>query len=427
MPPPRRAGATSLLLILVFLVMMIVFAWVFNLGVVWTTIAETRRTADAAALGATLELVDDAHLRGYLYDDASGMAALLGQSRTTAKNLCLLNLVNGKPFLLDDNLTNDPNGDIVFGFVDFPGAPFQVTDVNNDDALIATNAVKTRVLLLTERGTELKLFLAGLTATCGQDLGATATAMMDRDVIGFQNVYDNPISLAPLAFLADYTKNDKDSWNWQIEDSSNVDDSYSFNPVTKTFTPGSDGIGEFEAFVEYKKGGGTPSNVAFTFIGIGDGDYSALNGQLLTGITKTQMTNFGAPFQLAPATNTLTVPGSTDGPTTIADKDTLFNNLDQLRKDAAVRIWPLYCGFSGGDPVLCGFVAGRVVLVEKDKGKSKGKCKPPGKCQKSGDDLRFLVQPTMIATSAAITNVAQRGVNGIPILNPYISRVRLVE
>jgi hypothetical protein len=88
------------------------------------------------------------------------------------------------------------------------------------------------------------------------------------------------------------------------------------------------------------------------------------------------------------------------------------NALDQLQQSGEPRIWPLYCGLDGsGQPVVCGFVAARVVTVSAP----------------AGDTFTFSLQPTMISTATAVTDASRRGIGGIAIVNPYICKVRLVE
>jgi hypothetical protein len=86
--------------------------------------------------------------------------------------------------------------------------------------------------------------------------------------------------------------------------------------------------------------------------------------------------------------------------------------LQQLEQSGEPRIWPLYCGLNGsGQPVLCGFVAARVVTVSGA----------------AGGTFTFSLQPTMISTATAVTDASRRGVGGIAVVNPYICKVRLVE
>ena len=91
----------------------------------------------------------------------------------------------------------------------------------------------------------------------------------------------------------------------------------------------------------------------------------------------------------------------------------LHRTLERLGMDAEPRIWPLYCGTgSMNQPILCGFVAARVVTVAP---------------LADNQPLSFILQPTMIAAPTALTDAARRGVGGIAITNPYVCKVRLVE
>jgi hypothetical protein len=237
--------------------------------------------------------------------------------------------------------------------------------------------------------------------------------MLDRDVVGFRPTVDRAIPLAPLAYLADFARTVSRSWNYQIEVKANWVDQYEFNAGSQSFDMAKgDGVPEFQAVITFKSGTVSTANVAFTFVGTTAGDFTGLNAQILAGLTPADSQAFGQPYALAAATNSLVVQGSAVGSQSNGEQKQLHDNLVQLQNTAAIRIWPLYSGVDGkGNVTLCGFVAGRVVTVESI----------------SGGQLRFVVQPTMLPINAAVTNATQRGQNGIPITNPYICKVRLVE
>jgi hypothetical protein len=418
-----RSGSLQLLLVVLFLLFILLLAWVVNSGLLWAVQAELERLADAAALAATRELVNDTHLRGYLdpTQKPTGMVAVLENSDNVAIEIGKLNPVNGKQFLLNSNFpTNDPDGDIVFGFMDHPKADFvpatNIDDDNNTD-LIGVNAVRIRALMLRSRGNPLKLFFPTITGVSEVDLGAQATAMLDRDVIGFRHPGAKPIPLAPLALLADYTPPvAKESWQEQIEDTSaSGKDEFAFDG--SKFVAGSDGLREFSATIALDSSTTSSANVALLFIGITKGDHGALNTQLATGVTRTELEAHDPvdrQLVLDPADNSVTVSGDQEGPADPSTAlDDLVTNLNTLRTSAAIRIFPLYREVDGsGNPVVCGFVAARVVEVGTP----------------NGNKLTFTLQPTMIASGAAVTNFAQRNANpDFSILNKYISKVRLVD
>ena len=127
-----------------------------------------------------------------------------------------------------------------------------------------------------------------------------------------------------------------------------------------------------------------------------------------------QLASLGGQLLLDPSTNHLALPGQQLGVNPSADLTLLHDTLDQLRQLATPLIWPLQDGFDSGSGTssVAGFVAARVVSVDPIV---------------AGQPLTFRLQPTLVSTAAAVTDFTRRGVGGVPLINPYVCKVRFVE
>lgn len=407
----RRRGRAIPFLLFALSLLLVAFAVAVNLHLLWGYRAEMQAAADAAADAAAGTLVDDDTLRG----NPALMPNLLDRSRAAAIDFAERNHVQGRPFPLQQNPNNDPAGDIVFGTLDTPrGSPLVLPGDTHDpgnSALPAVNTVRVLAQRTQARGNAAGLLFGQFTGVFSMDIRAASACTLDRDVIGFRPGA-TPLMLAPLALFSDPTRADSRSWDFQIV-GHNAPDSFRFDKLAQTFVAGPDGLGEYPAALATAANQVGSTNVALLNLGVTD--MAGRVHQLLNGITADQLSDLGGQLVLGPADNRLTVSGTEIGPGVgSSDLDDLHQALDQLRQTAAVRLWPLYSGteVGSGNPVLCGFVAGRVVTVN-----------PPA----AGEPLQFSIQPTMIAVGSAVTDAARRGVGGIAIVNPYVCRVRFVE
>ena len=397
---------------LVFLALLGIIALAINYTRLWTIRVEMQNAADAAALAGADTLVGDDLLRG----NPSALPGLLQAASAQAIQYASNNLVQGQPFVLLPNPDNLANGDIVFGTLDQPhGSTFVVaTNINDptNSALTTINTVQINAWLTRARGNAPALFLGGLLGVASVNIHAASAAMLDRDVIGFRPLGQQSLKLAPLAIFSDPSGMDSKSWQYQIEEK-NAPDKYRFNPATHMFVldPAGDGLPEMSIVMAIDPSQESQANVSLLYLGFNDA--SGVGQQLTMGVTPAQLAPFGGQVVLGLSDNRLSVPGSDIGPAASSmDLTSIQNALEQLQQSGEPRIWPLYCGLDGsGRPVLCGFVAARVVTVTGP----------------AGGTFTFALQPTMISTATAITDASRRGIGGIAVVNPYICKVRLVE
>jgi hypothetical protein len=388
------------------------FALAVNHARLWNTRVELQNNADAAVLAAAAVLVDDDLLRG----DPAFLPALLQRSEAEAQRFAQFNLVQAQPFSLQSNPTNHSEGDLVFGTLDVPRSRQLVLgeDVQNpaNASLASINAVRVRAALSRERGTAPGLFFGQFVGRGSVDVRAEAAVMLDRDVIGFRPRGDKPLPLAPLGLFSDPSGSDPRSWQNQVEMKNGADD-FRYDRVNRVFVAGAgDGLYEMHAVLALDASQTAQGNVSLLYLGVSDA--AGISQQLISGVASEQLENMGGNLVLRRADNRLPVPGANQGPPpSTAEAAQLFRSLDQVRALAEPRLWPLYCGLdSNNQPILCGFVAARVVTVT-----------PLAPHQ----PLSFVLQPTMVSTANAVTDAGQRGIGGIAITNPYICKIRLVE
>ena len=328
----RRRGQMAPLLIFLLTVLLAAFAVAVNLGRLWAVRVELQGATDSGCLAAAQVLVDDDLLR----NDLNALSPLLDRARAEANTFAQANPVSGQLFSLDPNPSNLPDGDILFGTLDNPlSKVFTPTDGVNNPAVTALpliDAVRVRGVLSSARGNAPGLIFGNVTGIGNADVQTASTVMHDRDVVGFLPLWQQPLQIAPLALLADYTATNSSSWQYQV-DSRQGQDQLTFDRTNQTFVAGPDGLFEFQAVLATNSNQLAQANVQLLYIGTSD--VNGLCTQLLNGVTVTQLANLGGQFVLDAATNHLAVSGAQIGPANpSADLTQLYNTLVSLQQSA---------------------------------------------------------------------------------------------
>jgi Flp pilus assembly protein TadG len=395
---PRRGNVALITLVSLTALLMLVALAVGYAGL-WEARGALENAADAAALAAAGDLVDDRALLA----NPSVQVALIQNARADAVAYAASNLVLGEPLVLDPNPTNAPDGDLVFGLVDpARGLAFAAAgDVSEptNPSVLAVNAVRVVARRTGDRGNPAGLPLGRWLGTSSADVLAAATAFLDRDVIGFRSTAGRPLPVVPLALLSDPTGANPLAWEAQA---ANGPDALQFDRASRTFAPGSDGLREVQ--VQLARNGCLLEAGVTTVL-----DASA---QVVAGVPPAQAPD-GIVLGPDNTLTAMTFPGC--GPAADTPDGALLQAaLTQLQASAEVRAWPLYrsTGAGSGTAVLTGFVAARVASVAAPA---------------AGQPITFTLQPAQLATATAVTDAARRGVGGINVVNPYVCKVRLVE
>jgi len=254
------------------------------------------------------------------------------------------------------------------------------------------NAVRVLARRTRDRGNPAGLRLGRWLSTPSADVRAAATAVLDRAVIGFRSTAGQPLPVVPIALLSDPTGANPLAWEVQ---SANGPDAFQFDRVSRTFTPGSDGLREVQVQLTLN---GCLLEAGVTTVA----DASA---QVVGGVRPAQAPDgiVLGPGNLLSAT---AFPGCGPAPGT-PDAALLQAALVQLQASAEARVWPLYQSVGGAGAVtLSGFVAARVANVA---------------AAAPGQPITLTLQPAQLATAAAVT------APGAAAPSPYVCKIRLVE
>jgi hypothetical protein len=271
-----RRGVIAVMTAVLAIVLVAMVAFSVDIGYVLTAKEELQRTADAAALAACWEYGNFlAH--GFEPPDAATMA------RLTASEYAALNSVTGDAAYVDTNSGNDPDGDIVFGYVEnleSGGSTLQTTY----PALY--NAVRVRVRKDSSINGEVPYFFARVFGMQGQVLSAEATAAIIRDANGFKIPADGSnIEILPFAL---------DLETWEDLMAGNGADQWKWNATTKKVESGSDDVLEINL---YPQGTGSPGNRGTVDIGSSNNSTNDITRQIVDGVSADDLDHHGGKLE----------------------------------------------------------------------------------------------------------------------------------
>ena len=271
----ERRGTVAVLSAFVMIVMVLFVALSVDVGYLQNAVVELQRSADAAAMAAAWELVDDGEVG--LVDDK--LAA-----RTVANSFVGLNRVCRDAPSVDLNYSNSQSGDVVVGYLVDPSDPNSTLDTSDPTKY---NAVRVRVRRTSARNGEVRMFFGRAVGVNSVATEATATAALVNNFGGFRAPpADETLQILPIAL-------DKPTWDNLVENGAG-NDSWKWNASTKTVESDSDGIGEANL---YPTGTGAPGNRGTVDIGGSDNSTSDLARQITDGITEQDMMALGKPLE----------------------------------------------------------------------------------------------------------------------------------
>jgi Flp pilus assembly protein TadG len=259
-----RRGAITILAAIFAIVLVGMVAFSVDIGYILSAKEELQRSADASALAACWEY-------GQKMAKGNASAVAISSARTAAATYASLNKVTGDPMGLDANAANNPDGDVVFGYIaDFKNSqsPFLTNSTNG------VNAIQVRLHKNSDSNGEVPYFFARVFGMEGQELHSEAVAGMIRDVKGFRAPADGE-NLDLLPYALDLT-----TWNGFVANTGS--DNYKWNAATKTVSAGSDGWVEVNLFPQ---GTGSPGNRGTVDIGGSNNSTSDIARQILHGIS----------------------------------------------------------------------------------------------------------------------------------------------
>ena len=348
--------------LLVFLVMLVAFA--IDIGYIQVAKVQLQQSADAAAMAAAAELIDDEALSG-----AGGLTDEIVSARTRAVQYAALNKVCQSAPAVDLNSGNDSSGEIVVGYLSNPSNPASTMNFTDPNSF---NAVQVLVQRTTARNGEIGLFFARVFGSNTQGVQASATAAILRNISGFNAPSDgSTIGMLPFAL-------DLETWNDMLAGGGT--DSWNWNPTTKQITSGNDSIREVNL---YPQGTGSPGNRGTVDIGGANNSTADIARQIVYGVSPADLAQMPGGHVALGADGTLDLTGDTG--ISAGVKDELASIKGQP------RVIPIFSQVNGNgnnaEYTIVAFVGVRILDV---------------KLTGSMSSKRVIVQPAIVQMQGAI-------------------------
>jgi hypothetical protein len=255
-------------------------AFCVDLGYLSVARTELQRSADAAAMAAAWELVDEELLQGTPSLDNG-----IDQAREKAQQYAAQNRVCSRQPSVDANAGNDPDGDIVIGTVwnlSDHSEPISFGDPTD------YNVVQVRVRRDSVSNGNVPFFFAPVLGIKNQPSRAQATAGLVKNISGFRAPARGGDHIGILPFALDI-----DTWNALL--AQQTPDDWTWDPQTKTITPGPDGVHEVNL---YPQGTGSPGNRGTVDIGSSNNSTNDIARQILDGISPDELQYHGGTLEL---------------------------------------------------------------------------------------------------------------------------------
>jgi Flp pilus assembly protein TadG len=267
----RREGNVIMMTAFLMVGLVAFLALAIDVGYLYSVRAELQRTADAAAIAACWELIDQDGPAG-----GENATSLSADARDKAVQFASLNKVaTGSPDLATD--------DVVVGYMANPANP--------SDPLIAVpggtlpNAVQVRVQRTNAQNGQISLFFAKALGNNDASLDAQATAALVSTFSGFQSPADGSnLHILPFAI-------DENTWNGLTTYGT---DSWNYNPDTKAVTAGCDNVKEVNL---YPQGTGSPGTRGTVDIGGSNNSTADIARQIVHGISPADMAAMGGSLE----------------------------------------------------------------------------------------------------------------------------------
>lgn len=267
-----RKGNVLVLAALMMVAMFAFLAFAVDLGYLQVARTELQRSADAAAIAAAWELIDESTLSGYANPYQTTQDA-----RTTAGQYTVLNKVlNQDPVLAQE--------DVAVGYLANPSDP---TEPMCFDGMNLPNAVRVQVRRTANQNGEVPLFFARVLGHDRAAVQAEATAAMLTNFNGFRAPASGEnLDMLPFAVH-------KDTWNDLLAGIGT--DDWTWDPESQQLTSGADGIREISMFPQSTGGAG---NFGTVDIGNDNNSTADIARQILHGVSPQDLEHHGGKLEL---------------------------------------------------------------------------------------------------------------------------------
>lgn len=403
---PKRKGAIWPLLLACLALMLAGLALAVDSSLLWQARQELQVAADASALGAILELTDDQLLLKHPGD----MESAVGRAVQVVGEIGYKHHVLGVPLHIETQ--NQTDIDVTFGYYDPAISGMQPSQGNLDDPFL--NAIEVTARRTRDRGTPVGLFFTRLFRLSSADVSATATAVIDRHIVGFRPIGQINVPLMPIALLSDPTGIDEDSWEAQIDKPLSQGggglDQYAFDKTSKRWRSDGqngamgDGLPEFTLQMPI---GEDAENANGMLLQIGVASPRTLLKQIESGLSSLDLQDSQGQLELGwdgflPMSEAAMPVGRSF--------ESMIETLSVLQASGEARIWPLFVPAENNDEqavssavMVRGFVVARIANIEK-----------------TDTYLAITLQPTLLITGTALTKPAAA-------VNQYLGKVKLVR
>lgn len=362
-----RRGAIVVLSAFLMIFMLALLAMAVDIGYLANASTELQRSADAAAIAAAWELVDEDILAGIPY-----MTDSISNARDVAEGFAGYNLVCNSTPLLDRNNANSPTGDVVVG---------QLAGFGPNESLMfgntaAYNAVQVRVRRTENQNGVVPLFFARAIGFDGIASEADATAAVIRQIGGFRvPAHGGTLGILPFAL---------DEETWDSLQAGQMPDDFTWDEVDEVVRYGGDGIREVNL---YPQGTGSPGNRGTVDVGSSNNSTNDIARQITDGVSAEDLEHHGGKLELDEH-GELILNGDTGISAGIKDE------LESIKGEP--RVIPIFREVNGpGNNAMYTIVkfVGVRILEVKLTGKMSSK--------------RVIIQPANIVTDGVIPTTAQ--------------------
>lgn len=276
--PADRRGNVLVLTAVMMVFMITLLAFAVDLGYINIARTELQRAADSAAMAATWELIDPAVTNNV------DLGAEISNARQVAASYAALNKVTAAAPTVDQNTSNNADGDVVVGYIANPKdstSPMVFADMNQ------SNAVQVKVRKEDGMNGKVPYFFARVLGLDSLAAQATATAALLKNFSGFR-IPDDGSNLDVLPFALD-----KQTWDAMLAGGGT--DTWKWNESTETVSSGSDGVREINL---YPQSTGSPGNRGTVDIGGANNSTSDIARQITDGVTQADLDHIGGELTL---------------------------------------------------------------------------------------------------------------------------------
>lgn len=334
----RRRGVSAVLVVVASATIMMFAAITVDVGVLYNTRAELQRTADAAALAATLELMNNDRLVG-----SAELNTVIYQARQEVSAVAARNNVYGASPAV-------ASADITIGYLTDPNSTSE-TPATDDPSRF--NAVQVTVRRDSTTNGPIDLLFSRVFGHDTSSLTADATAAYWDGVRGYRvTATTGNADLLPLALRVG-------SWTNLLNGTVTTGDNYSYDPATGTVSAGPDGIEELNLYPGSGAGQLPSGNFGTVDIGSPNNSTADLSRQIRYGVSESDLAYFGGELVFGPD-GTLQLNGDTGLSAAIKDDLTSIIGLP--------RAIPLFSTVSGPGNnamfTIVGFAGIRIMNVK---------------------------------------------------------------